>query len=108
MTITNDSISSSDSSMILRSGGLKCYYNNAYMYAGIINYIDISNGDVERTSASIEVGRSSIGIEPMINLTDKFAHFKVPIYLSNLPKYAAAKSGQLCIGDGDQHIYLKP
>ena len=78
------------------------------MYAGIINYIDISNGDVERTSASIEVGKSSIGIEPMINLTDKFAHFKVPIYLSNLPKYAAAKSGQLCIGDRDQHIYIKP
>lgn len=78
------------------------------MYAGIINYVDISSGGIKRTSASIEIGKSSIGIEAMINLTDTFAHFKVPIYLSNLPKYAAAKSGQLCIGDGDQHIYIKP
>lgn len=108
MTISNDNISSSDSSMILRSGGLSCNYNNAYMHAGIINYVDISSGGIERTSASIEIGKSSTGIEAMINLTDTFAHFKVPIYLSNLPKYAAAKSGQLCIGDGDQHIYIKP
>ena len=108
MTITNDSISSSDSSMILESGGLSCNYNNAFVHAGIIKYVDISSGGIERTSASIEIGKSSIGIKPMINLTDTFAHFKVPIYLSNLPKYAAAKSGQLCIGDGDQHIYIKP
>lgn len=109
MTISNNSISSTvNGSMILSSGGLSCNYNNAYMYSGIINFIDISNGNVSKTSASIEIGNSTTGLQAMINLTNTFAMFKVPIYLPSLPKYAAAKSGQLCVGDGDQHIYLKP
>ena len=109
MTISNNSISSTvNGSMILSSEGLSCNYNNAYMYSGIINFIDISNGNVSKTSASIEIGNSTTGLQAMINLTNTFAMFKVPIYLPSLPKYAAAKSGQLCVGDGDQHIYLKP
>lgn len=44
----------------------------------------------------------------MINLTNTFSMFKVPIFLPNLPQYANAKSGQLYRGDGDNHVYIHP
>lgn len=109
MEITSNSIKSADGSMTLSTRGLSVSYNGAYMTSGILSFIDIASGSVSKTSAILEVGTSSSMLVPMITLTSTFAQIKVPLFI-DLPRYASAKTGQLCRGDGDNdnHVYLKP
>lgn len=104
--ITQYGITSSDGVVGIGSTGISLNKSGVYVALNVLNCM-APNETTLKDRAMFRIGTTSSYASDLVEITSDFMTVEVPIYFT-LPKYASAKSGQLCRGDGDNHVYIHP
>ena len=103
--ITQYGITSADGVVGIASSGIGLSKDGASVTMNVLNCLSPVDSTL-KARAMFSIGTVSPYVKDLVQITSDFMKVEVPIFFT-LPKYANAKRGQLCQGDGDNHVYIK-